>query len=77
MNLIKIDFNALPEISRIYVGANNACRCGCKGAYHEPGSAGFKRALNKAIKLGLADDVCESYINFPYGNNRAVTLYFD
>jgi len=76
MNMIKINFDALSKISRIYVGADNACRCGCKGTYHEPGSMGFKRALNKARKLGFADRVTASYINFPYGNNRAITLYF-
>lgn len=75
--MTKIDFKSLPEITRIYVGADNACRCGCKGAYHEPDSVGFKRALNKAYKLESSDDVNATYVNFPYGNNRAITLYFD
>lgn len=76
-DMIQVNFDILPEVTRVYVGADNACRCGCKGVYHEPGSVGFKRALNKARKLELADGVCGSYANFPYGNNRAITLYFD
>lgn len=73
--LTKTDF-VPSHVTRVYVGANNACRCGCKGVYHEPGSVGFKRALNKARKLGYSDDAGAGYVNFPYGNNRAITLYF-
>ena len=76
-DMIQVNFDTLPEVTRVYVGADNACRCGCKGVYHEPGSVGFKRALSKARKLGSSDDVNATCANFPYGNNRAITLYFD
>jgi hypothetical protein len=64
------------RITKIYVGADAACRCGCRGEYREAGTRAFKMALNKARKLSC-DDRTSTYMNFPYGNNRAVTLYFD
>lgn len=38
-------------IVQIYTGAENGCRCGCKGTYFKEGSKGFSRAKNKALKL--------------------------
>jgi len=66
----------LTNATRVYIGQDRACRCGCQGKYWEPGTRGFKQAITKAQKLE-ADDVDETYINFPYGNNRAITVYFD
>ena len=64
------------KVTKIYVGADRACRCGCLGTYHEVGTIGFKRALTKALKLE-ADSQGTTYVNFPYGNNRAITVYYD
>ena len=35
------------SITKIYHGYDHCCRCGCGGTYHERGSVGFKRALNR------------------------------
>lgn len=74
----QIDFS---KATKVYVGADNACRCGCKGNYSEPGSVAFKRAISKAKKLQesgtFESDICDVYANFSYGNNRAVCVYFD
>lgn len=69
--------------SRIYVGRNQGCRCGCGGNYHDAGAPAFKGAmtrLERMVGLGEAkqdSDVDSSYVNFTYGDNRAVTVYFD
>lgn len=40
----------ITDITKIYSGLCNCCRCGCGGRYFEAGSVGFKRALNKIQK---------------------------
>ena len=37
------------SITRIYSGLDHCCRCGCGGKYHDRGTVGFKRILNKLI----------------------------
>ena len=39
------------EPKEIYTGLEEGCRCGCHGRYFKHGDVGFKRALNKAMKL--------------------------
>lgn len=72
----EIDLN---KADRIYVGKDHHCRCGCAGVYHEKGTRGFKMALTKAKKL-LAEESYDyadkHYVNFQYGNDRAITVYF-
>lgn len=67
-------------VERVYVGKDHACRCGCKGAYHEAGTPGFIRAIKKAEKLVNVEHVKVDddggHVNVPYGNDRAITLYF-
>lgn len=40
----------IEDITRIYYGLDNSCRCGCGGTYHETGERGFKMKLNKIAK---------------------------
>lgn len=40
----------ITDVTRIYHGLCNCCRCGCAGNYFEAGTVGFKRALNKIQK---------------------------
>ena len=37
------------SIVQIYSGLDHCCRCGCGGTYHQRGTIGFKRILNKLI----------------------------
>lgn len=37
----------LSDITRIYSGRENCCRCGCGGRYFDRGTVGFTRAINK------------------------------
>ena len=73
----------IKPVTRVYVGKDNCCRCGCKGNYHEQGSVGFVRAVNRAFKLleekgdSIIDDQCETYMNIITGDDRCIVLYFD
>lgn len=81
----------IADISRLYVGKNHWCRCGCGGNYHEKDTPGFKRAISRLMKpetvpLSTADDSIdfrmgtqEAYMNIPLANrtNRCICLYFD
>ena len=53
------------DITRIYSGLDHCCRCGCGGKYHDKGTTGFKRILNKLIKGNV--------IPYPTGTKRYVT----
>jgi len=37
----------IDQITRIYSGRENCCRCGCGGKYFDRGTVGFTRAINK------------------------------
>lgn len=37
------------DIKKIYSSLDHCCRCGCGGKYHDRGTIGFKRILNKLI----------------------------
>ena len=39
----------IDSIKRIYSGLDHCCRCGCGGTYHDQGTIGFKRILNKLV----------------------------
>ena len=79
------------DITQIYHGGNNVCRCGCAGNYFKPGDRGFTRALNriqkadfKLLPLGKDDiDKDKVYLNLPYdadfrnGMGKCYCLYFD
>lgn len=75
---MNIDQNA---VSQIYIGQDNACRCGCKGEYSRPEdgvifSKRLKRFMNMVNKLDTNVEVEDTYVNVSYGKDRAMTVYF-
>lgn len=40
----------IDQITKIYHGLENCCRCGCGGKYFKRGTRGFTRALNTIQK---------------------------
>jgi hypothetical protein len=70
------------DVNRIYLGQDRVCRCGCKGSYVERGEPGFERRLKRFARMWASytpgtDDTNTSYLNLSYGNDRAMTAYFD
>lgn len=76
-------FLANKTIDKIYSGADNACRCGCRGKYYEADNRMFKsmlkKVMNKVNEGGVEIHHCEDcgveWINISYGDNRAYTIY--
>lgn len=76
----------LDQVKKVYVGADNCCRCGCRGNYIYTGflpkdDKRVKTLLTRAKNMvesgkGEITDESEEYINISYGNNRAITIYF-
>lgn len=66
-------------ITKIYSGKDNCCRCGCQGKYYSRGDKMFAGILRKAKKLAFSQGYEDygNFINIPYGNNRAYTIYFE
>lgn len=70
----EIDFS---NVSKIYHGANEGCRCGCRGEYFDTTSSEFANKVSAIKRLGEVDaQVTERYINIPIRNNKAYTVYF-
>jgi hypothetical protein len=88
---MKIQEIQLDQISQIYLGKDQFCRCGCGGTYvstsymNEPRSDVNDRLaqtrLNRAKKIALNADseifYDKDHINIGYGDNRAITIYLD
>lgn len=76
---MEIDFN---QVTKIYLGTDRHCRCGCGGEYVYRGQPIFEKRLARFAKK-LSDytpskfDVEWNYVNVSYGNNRALTVYFE
>ena len=66
-------------ITKIYVGQDRACRCGCQGTYIYRGEKGFDRRLGNFTRkyATLESEDGGNNINISYGKNRAITAYFD
>lgn len=69
-------------IKSVYVGRDKVCRCGCKGDYSEPGDPKFDKRVKRFLKMWESYtpselDIDESYKNISFGNDRAITIYFD
>ena len=80
----------IKDISQVYVGKDNCCRCGCGGEYtatsymenprSDVNDSLVAKRLKRAQRLvskGAEYQLDETYINIVTGNNRALTLYFD
>ena len=70
------------KITKIYMGRDRICRCGCAGEYVERGDPMFDLRLKRFIRMAetytvCQDDIGDNYINLSYGQDRALTVYFD
>lgn len=73
------------DVTKIYYGGDNVCRCGCKGRYAEKGTPLFRRYMTKMAKTPLAADARwpeDGYwVNLPTDVSTRVgkcfCLYFD
>lgn len=77
------------EITKVYVGGDRVCRCGCAGDYFYKGEPGFDRRVKRFMKLWadyapFVNDVGDDYRNIttaeprgPNGTGRAITAYID
>lgn len=71
------------KITKIYTGRDRVCRCGCAGQYvtAEDGAIFHKRVRRFermwATYTPLTADVDDTYRNISYGNDRAITAYFE
>lgn len=80
----------LSQVSQVYSGKRNCCRCGCGGDYTatsfmvEPRSnvddklveKRLKRA-KKLVQAGVDVDYGDIYVDIETGTNRSLTFYFD
>jgi hypothetical protein len=75
------------KVCTTYVGLDHACRCGCKGKYADPteppeyatAKRRWKQVMHQHTMFPLdveAGMSGEFYMNYSYGNNRAVSVYF-
>lgn len=76
------------EITHIYHGKDNHCRCGCGGNYFYPGDRGFKRAVNAMSKsdfycfnVDFGTSKGYNFINIPTvddgAEGKCYCIYFD
>jgi hypothetical protein len=70
------------KVTKIYMGLDRHCRCGCGGEYVSRGEPMFDKRLARFTKLACdyvpqQDDEYDNYANISYGKNRALTVYFD
>ena len=71
------------KVTKIYLGRDRVCRCGCAGEYVTDKDPIFAKRLKRFEKMWLSyspteDDVQEGvYHNISYGNDRAMTIYFE
>jgi hypothetical protein len=87
MNTVPFDAT---KVTKIYMGKDNHCRCGCAGEYlvrdtdsflgHSPEK--FAKRVARFAKMWCEYepqkyDVTDNYLNISYGQNRALTVYFD
>jgi hypothetical protein len=82
---------SLTQISQVYYGKRNHCRCGCGGTYtatsymvnprtDEINDEMVAKRLRRAKKLvmsGADVDYGDTYVDVQTGENRTLTFYFD
>lgn len=70
------------KVTKIYMGRDRVCRCGCAGEYVSRGERNFDSRLKRFEKMLCTyelskDDMFEGvFINVSYGKDRALTVYF-
>ena len=78
------------NISQVYLGKRNSCRCGCGGTYistsymanprNQINDKLAEQRLKKAkalIEQGADVDFGPNYVDVQTGENRTLTFYFD
>lgn len=74
------------KITRIYMGRDRICRCGCAGEYVDRGEPMFEKRVQRFMKMAQTykfkddqyqNDIGPNYVNISYGRDRALTIYFD
>ena len=74
------------KVTKIYLGKDRYCRCGCAGEYVDRGEPMFEKRLQRFVKMWCdytpddslySADITDTYRNISYGQNRAMTVYFD
>lgn len=78
------------QVSQVYSGKRNCCRCGCGGEYtatsfmDQPRSAVNDSLVQKRLKraqalvrAGADVDYGSSYVDVRTGQDRTLTFYFD
>lgn len=67
--------------TKIYSGRDRVCRCGCAGTYAKSNTRAFAlRAKKMAEMIASGEGVIKdggTYINISFGDDRALTAYFD
>lgn len=91
-NITKAQFlnSELQNISQVYHGRRNCCRCGCGGEYvatsymisprFDINDSLVQKRLNRAKKLvraGFEVEYGSNYVDVPTGAGRTLTFYFD
>ena len=91
MNRIKFLSASLPNISQVYLGKRNCCRCGCGGTYtattfmidprtdvidNKLVEKRLKRAQN-LVEGGADVQYGKTWVDVETGNDRTLTFYFD
>jgi hypothetical protein len=72
------------KVTKIYLGKDRHCRCGCGGEYVDRGEPLFEKCLRRFVAKWATyepkefdNEVPDCYLNYSYGKNRALTVYFD
>ena len=82
---------SLSQISQVYYGKRNHCRCGCGGTYtattymvnprtdnvNDESVAKRLRRAKKLVMSGADVDYGTTYVDVQTGENRTLTFYFD
>ena len=81
---------SISEISQVYSGKRDCCRCGCGGEYvattfmiksrSDVNNKLVERRLKRAKKLveiGAEVDYGSNYVDVKTGNDKTLTFYFD
>lgn len=90
--ITKLEFisKELKDISQVYSGERDCCRCGCRGTYtatsfmENPHSDVNNKLIEKRLKRckqlvldGAQFDSGDTYVDVTTGNNRSMCFYFD
>jgi hypothetical protein len=70
----------MPQFTRIYLGKDAWCRCGCGGDYAEAGTRAFevrRKRVDRLLAAGHPAQRGPNYVNLSLDNDRALCAYTD